>query len=203
MPFALPVQQHQGTTRTSFDSFAHSLPGKMVLTLSASIAVAVAAHFSVRIPFTPVPFTLADFAVLMVGLLLGPRLAFAALALYLAEGAAGFPVFAPGGLGGVAQLLGPTGGYLMAYPFAAGLAGFLSRSLGRFAPLGANLLATTSASLLIMVAGAAWLGFEIHVAGKALFTLAVTPFLPGQVIKVVSAAGIATALRRRRSSQAS
>lgn len=200
MPLALPAQEHEVLTRTSFDSFARSIPGKVILTITASLAVAAAAHLSVHVPFTPVPFTLADFAVLMVGMLLGPRLAFAALALYLAEGAAGLPVFAPGGLGGVAQLLGPTGGYLLAYPFAAGLASLLSRSLGRFAPFAANLLATTAASVLIMVAGASWLGIEAHLAGRTLLTLAVVPFLPGQVIKVVAAAGIATTLRRWRSS---
>src|ERR1700757_2018823 len=68
------------------------------------------------LPLTPVPLTVQNLGVLLVGLLLGSRRGFAALALYLAEGAMGLPVFNPTGPGGVAQMLGPTGGYLMAYP---------------------------------------------------------------------------------------
>src|SRR4029450_1278610 len=77
------------------------------------------------LPGNPVPLTLQNFGVLVVGLVLGPRRAFAAMVVYLAEGAAGLPVFNPTGPGGVAQLLGPTGGYLMSYPFVAAVAGFL------------------------------------------------------------------------------
>ena len=68
---------------------------------------------------------------MLVGLLLGPRRAFAAMVVYLAEGASGLPVFNPAGLGGIAQLFGPTGGYLMAYPLVASLAGFLFERGGK------------------------------------------------------------------------
>lgn len=87
--------------------------------IGASLFVAICARVTVPLPFTPVPLTLQNFGVLLVGLMLGSRRGFAALLLYLAEGAAGLPVFSIGGLGGVAQLLGPTGGYLFAYPLAA------------------------------------------------------------------------------------
>src|SRR5437879_11460869 len=93
------------------------------LVVGASLFVALCAKVTVPLPFTPVPLTLQNFGVLVVGLVLGPRRAFAALALYLAEGAAGLPVFNPAGPGGIAQLFGATGGYLLAYPFVAGLAG--------------------------------------------------------------------------------
>src|SRR5258706_14531500 len=82
----------------------------VALVASASLFVALCARITVPLPFTPIPLTLQNFAVLLVGLTLGPRRGFAALALYLAEGAAGMPVFNPLGLGGIAQLLGPTGG---------------------------------------------------------------------------------------------
>src|SRR6266403_3694392 len=95
------------------------------IVVSASLFVALCARVTVPLPFTPVPLTLQNFGVLVVGLVLGPRRAFAALVLYLAEGAAGLPVFNPTGPGGIAQLMGPTGGYLLAYPLVAGLAGFL------------------------------------------------------------------------------
>jgi hypothetical protein len=74
---------------------------------------------------SPVPLTVQNFGVLLVGLLLGSRRGFAALALYLAEGAMGMPVFSPLGPGGIAHLLGPTGGFLLAYPLVAWVAGYV------------------------------------------------------------------------------
>src|SRR6476661_7378323 len=90
-----------------------------VIVISASLFVALCARVTLPLPFTPVPLTLQNFGVLLAGLALGSRRGFAALALYLAEGAFGMPVFNPLGLGGMAQLLGPTGGYLLAYPLVA------------------------------------------------------------------------------------
>src|SRR5574341_1634880 len=84
-----------------------ALPYQVMLVVSGSLLVALAARISLPLPFTPVPLTLSNFAVLLVGLLLGRRVGFAALVLYLAEGAAGLPVFSPVGPGGLAQLLGP------------------------------------------------------------------------------------------------
>ena len=78
--------------------------------IAGSLLVAICAHVSVPLLFTPVPLTLQTFAVLLLGLTLGPATAFAALALYLVQGAAGLPVFSPHGPGGILQLMGPTGG---------------------------------------------------------------------------------------------
>src|SRR2546423_2722842 len=85
---------------------------QVTLVVGASLFVALCARVTLPLPFTPVPLTLQNFGVLLVGLTLGSRRGFAALALYLVEGAVGMPVFNPAGLGGVAQLFGPTGGYL-------------------------------------------------------------------------------------------
>src|SRR5215831_11634934 len=85
------------------------------IVIGASLFVALCARITLPLPFTPVPLTLQNFGVLLVGLTLGSRRGFAALALYLAEGAVGLPVFNPAGLGGIAQMLGPTGGFLLAY----------------------------------------------------------------------------------------
>src|SRR5580693_6400053 len=98
---------------------------QVALVVGASLFVALCARVTLPLPFTPVPLTLQNFGVLLVGLLLGSRRGFAALALYLAEGAMGMPVFSPTGPGGIAQLLGPTGGFLLAYPLVAWLAGFI------------------------------------------------------------------------------
>src|SRR5881275_3180142 len=88
------------------NTHAASAVRQVVLVVSASVLVAICAHISVPLPFTPVPLTLQNLAVLLVGLALGPRLGAAALFLYLLEGAAGLPVFNPFGPGGIAQLLG-------------------------------------------------------------------------------------------------
>ncbi len=161
----------------------------LAIAVTASGFVALCAHASIPLLFTPVPLSLAPFAVLLVGLVLGPRLAFASLSLYLLEGAAGLPVFSPQGLGGVTQLLGPTGGYLLSYPFAATLAGYLYRRGAGTIPRG--LIAAGSASVLILIAGASWLKLLTHMDVQLILAQAVVPFLPGDVLKVCAAAGLA------------
>jgi biotin transport system substrate-specific component len=153
--------------------------------------IALCAHIFVPLFFTPVPLTLEPFAVLVLGLLMGPRLGFATLALYLAEGAAGLPVFSPHGVGGVAQLLGSTGGYLLSYPFAAALMGALWKRLPK--SYTSALVSAAAGNVLILAAGATWLGIYLHQSMTATLSMAVVPFLPGDALKVVTAAGIAVA----------
>src|SRR5215472_1805077 len=99
---------------------------QVALVVGASVLVALCARITIPLlPLTPVPLTVQNLGVLLVGLLLGSRRGFAALALYLLEGAVGLPVFNPTGPGGLAQLLGPTGGFLMVYPLVAFLAGYI------------------------------------------------------------------------------
>src|ERR1700682_6043742 len=96
------------------------------MVFSASLLVALCSRVTVPLPFTPVPLTLQNFGVLTVGLLLGSRRGFVTLTLYLVEGAFGLPVFSPAILGsGITHLLGPTGGFLMAYPLVAFVAGWI------------------------------------------------------------------------------
>ena len=90
--------------------------------LIGSLFVALCSHLALPVPFTPVPVTMQPFAVLLVGMLFGPWTGFAALLVYLCEGASGLPVFTPMGLPCIARLLVTTGGYLLSYPFAAALA---------------------------------------------------------------------------------
>jgi biotin transport system substrate-specific component len=148
--------------------------------------VALCAHIAIPLGFTPIPITMQTFAVLLLGLLFGPGPAFACLALYLMEGAVGLPVFSPHGPGGMAQLLGPSGGYLLSYPFAAALASLLyRRGQRRFlsAVAGAGL-----AGILILAAGATWLGLLSHAKLSVVFAQSVVPFLPGDAVKVLAAA---------------
>jgi len=173
------------------------------IAIGSSALVAVCAHASIPLLFTPVPLSLAPFAVLFLGLVLGPRLAFASLTLYLLEGLAGLPVFSPVGPGGAAQLFGLTGGYLLSYPFAAALAGFLYRAAPRTFTRG--MVAAGTASLLILLCGAWWLKLHTHADFRLILVQAIDPFLPGDILKVVAAAaaatGVGTFQRRKRADE--
>jgi biotin transport system substrate-specific component len=167
-----------------------ALPYQVALVISGSLVVALAARVTLPLPFTPVPLTLSNFAVLLVGLLLGRRAGFAALMLYLAEGAAGLPVFSPVGLGGIAQMVGPTGGYLMAYPVVAYLAGWLAeRNRSSFAR---NALAATLAEVFLFVSGVSWLMLIFHAPLEQAVQFGLYPFFFAEVMKVLLAAGIAS-----------
>src|SRR5437763_16895997 len=96
---------------------------QVALVVGGSLFVALCARITIPIPGTPVPLTVQNFGVLLVGLMLGSRRGFAALALYLAEGAVGMPVFSPGGAGGIAQIFGGSGRFLLAFPLVAFVAG--------------------------------------------------------------------------------
>jgi biotin transport system substrate-specific component len=166
---------------------------QVAVVVGASVFVALCAHVTIPLPFTPVPLTVQDFGVLLVGLALGSNRGFAALVLYLAEGAIGFPVFSPTGRGGIAQILGPTGGYLMIYPLVAALAGFIfergARSFAR-AAIGGFL-----AEILLFAGGLTWLYFLTHSLAKAAY-LGLYWFVAASVIKVMCAAAIAVRWRR-------
>jgi biotin transport system substrate-specific component len=151
----------------------------------ATALVAICAHIAMPVGFTPIPITMQTFAVLLLGLLFSPGAAFACLALYLVEGAFGLPVFSPHGPGGIAQLLGPSGGYLLSYPFAAALASLLyHRGRRRFVDA---IAAAGLASVLILAAGASWLGLLGHLRFSVIFAQSIAPFLFGDAVKVVAA----------------
>jgi biotin transport system substrate-specific component len=139
-------------------------------------------------PLTPVPLTVQNLGVLLVGLLLGSRRGFAALTLYLAEGAVGLPVFNPTGVGGIAQLLGRTGGFLMVYPFVAFLAGYILESGTR-----SFVRAATGAivgEMLLFAGGLSWLYVYTHSLARAAY-FGLYWFLAAEVMKVMFAAAIA------------
>ncbi|HEY8671315.1 MAG TPA: biotin transporter BioY [Terriglobales bacterium] len=160
---------------------------QIALIVGASLFVAICARFFLPIPGTPVPLTLQNFAVLLVGLSLGSRRGFLALALYLAEGAAGLPVFSPFGAAGILRLVGPTGGYLIAYPFVAGLAGYIYQR-GKQTFLSAA-VAGIAGELLLFACGISWLFILTHSLARAL-SLGLYWFIFAEVIKVMLAAGI-------------
>lgn len=171
---------------------------QVALVVGGSLLVALCARITIPIPGTPVPLTVQNFGVLLVGLLLGSRRGFAALALYLAEGAMGMPVFSPLGPGGIAQLLGPTGGFLLAYPLVAWVAGYVMehgrKSFARAA------IAGFLGEVALFVGGLAWLAVLTHSVVQA-FRWGLYWFLFAEVIKVAIAAGIAARWDNRSAAQ--
>ena len=151
-----------------------------------ALSVAVAAQFVVPVPLSPVPMTLQPLAVLVVGGLLGTTGGVSALVLYLALGALGLPVFAAGG-SGLPHLIGPTGGYLLAFPVAAGITGALVRR----APSSVLrvLLACALGMVVIHVGGVAHLALLGGDPSLA-FRLGFIPFLTGDLLKVGLAAAV-------------
>lgn len=152
--------------------------------------VALAAQVAVPVPLSPVPMTLQPLAVLAVGGLLGAAGGVAALVTYLALGMLGLPVFA-GGSSGILHLVGPTGGYLLAFPVAAGAVGVL---VGRSGSILRVLLACALGMVLIHAGGVAQLallGGDPSIA----FRVGFVPFLTGDLLKVGLAAGAILRLR--------
>jgi len=165
---------------------ARTATGRRIIEISiGALLVAVAAQVAVPVPFTPVPMTLQPLAVLVVGGLLGAAGGLAALTTYLALGLLGLPVFA-GGSSGAVHLIGPTGGYLLAFPVAAAVTGALA---GRTAGVFRTLLACALAMAVIHAGGVAQLAL-LGGNPAAAFRMGFIPFFTGDLLKV----GLATAL---------
>ncbi len=156
---------------------------KRVLRISAFIAfTSLGAQLAVRLPFTPVPVTMQTLFVVLAGIALGPRDGFYAIASYVALGIAGVPVFAEFSFG-PAVLLGPTGGYLAAFPAAALLAGAVSSRKASCLP--AVFVSALCGLALILAAGALHLSLITGARFSTVLSLGVAPFLPGEILKAV------------------
>jgi biotin transport system substrate-specific component len=157
-----------------------------------TVLTIVAAQISIPLPFTPVPFTLQPMLVLLGAAALGSRLGASSQVLYLALGIAGMPVFAASPVlpQGLARLLGPTGGYLMSYPVAAFVTGYLAeRGLDR--RYLTSVLAMGAGLAIVFLSGVLWLAFGAPHTG--LFTAiasGLVPFLPADILKLFLAATV-------------
>jgi biotin transport system substrate-specific component len=186
------------------DSVGFTRGVQAVSVLFITTLTAAAAQISVPLPFTTVPFTLQPMVVLLGGLALGSRLGAASQILYLAAGIAGLPVFAasatlpPGAL----RLLGPTGGYLMAYPMAAFVAGYLAER-GFDRRYITSVLAMFAGLLIIFACGVTWLGLFARAAAgngpvgmQSALATGLYPFIVPDLIKLAIAAGLVPMLWR-------
>lgn len=177
------------------------LPGVNPLVRGALLALLGSALLwasaKVQVPFWPVPMTMQSMVVVLIGAWYGPRLGAATVLLYLAEGAAGLPVFAgtpEKGLG-IAYMLGTTGGFLAGFVAAAFAAGLVYRALGA-RPIVAMLVAGVVGHVVLFVPGWAWLA--TFVGAEKAFALGVAPFLVGSLAKIGLAGALAPLAARAR-----
>lgn len=158
----------------------------LLCVIGGSLFLAIMSQFAFRLWFTPVPITMQTFCVLLLGGLLGSKRGALSVIAYLGQGVLGLPVFFGGG-SGLIVLFGPRGGYLFAFVVAAFLIGYLLergwRQSYKF-----TLVAMVLGSTLILGVGAAWLSFFVGL--KISLMLGVYPFLVGDTIKTVVAAGL-------------
>ena len=158
----------------------------VALILAGALLIYLTARISIPVPGSPVPVTGQTFGVLLVGGALGFRRGLAAVALYVLLGLVGLPFYAEG-KGGLQVILGASGGYLIGFILAGSL-------VGRLAELGwdRNLLGAVGAMVigntLIYVVGLPWLAFVTHSDAAKTIQLGLTPFILGDVLKLVLAA---------------
>jgi biotin transport system substrate-specific component len=178
---------------------AHPIARDGLLVVAGTLLMAILARISLPLPFTPVPVTGQTLGVILIGALYGPRLGLLTLLAYLAEGLLGLPVFSLGSsawsasrIPGLPVILGPTAGYLLAFPLAAWVVGRLAYR-GWDRGVVTAIPAMLVGELIILALGFSWLvAATVVLTGSAnlgtLFVAAVLPFLPGTALKITLAA---------------
>ena len=173
---SIPVSHHPVESASSATTGTR-LGRRVVAIAAAAILTAVAARIAVPLPGIPVPFTLQPVAVLLSGVLLGAAGGMSSQLLYLAAGMIGLPVFAAGG--GLPYLLGPTGGYLLAFPIAAWIAG---AAASRWRGVGGIVLGALLGLVVIHAGGLSWLA---ALSGREAATaVGLAPFFVGDLLKI-------------------
>src|SRR5215213_264988 len=189
-------QQTRAAQAPTLERRTHLNIAMMTRTALMAAVTAVAAQITIPLPFSPVPFTMQVLAVILSGLLLGPRYGALAQAIYVLIGAVGVPVFAAF-TGGLGIVLGPTGGYLISYPLAAavaGLAAYAARNAPRRQALVRSIAAGTGALAVIYAIGTTWLAVQSGLPLSVALAQGVVPFGPLDLVKVaLSALGAAAA----------
>lgn len=175
------------------DSRALRAAERIGAVLFVTVLTAIAAQVSIPLPFTPVPFTFQPMVVLVGAAALGSRLGMSSQIVYLALGIAGLPMFAasPTLPQGAARLLGPTGGYLMAYPLAAFVAGWLAER-GFDRRYLTAVVAMICGLAVVFAGGLSWLAFFTRpaVGVAAAVRVGFTPFIAADLLKLLAAAAV-------------
>jgi biotin transport system substrate-specific component len=163
---------------------------KVALVVGGSLLIAGLAQITVKLPFTPVPFSGQTLGVLLVGGALGAALGAASVLLYMAEGAVGLPFFAEGEKGldhlGFASA---TGGYLWAFLIAAFVVGWLAKR-GWDRGIGSSIGAMLLGEVIIFTIGVTWLAAAVDVPSTTALELGLYPFIPGDTLKLYLAAAL-------------
>jgi len=163
-----------------------------MMVFASLLAALMAAGAYLAVPLGPVPIVMQNMFVFLAGLLLGGRWGLASVAVYLLTGACGLPVFA-GGLGGIARIVGPTGGYLIGYLPAVFIVGYLA---GRgTARIGYDVAAMICGTAVLYACGLTWLKILSGMTWTQTLTVGMYPFLIGDAVKIAAAALLAKALR--------
>ncbi len=184
------------TERNSVELVDADVVGLFARAALLAALMGAASYVSIPLPFSPVPVTLQVLVVYLAGLYLGPLWGGASVGLFLAAGAVGAPVFAEG-KAGVGVLVGYTGGYLLGYLLGAVLVGLLvHRSFDRLRDPAETSLPVLVGSLvaalaLIYALGVVWFAHVQQVELAAAIGVAIVPFIPGDILKIVTTIAIA------------
>lgn len=171
----------------------HTIQLRMMVFASLMTAlIAIGGYLSFPIPLIPVPIVLADFFVMLAGLLLGAAWGSASVGLFLFLGALGMPVFA-GGASGVAVFFGPTGGYLIGYLLSAFVIGLVSGK-GKASSV-KDFIALLLGDCVLFGIGIVWLKTVLHVTWNKALAFGLLPFIPGTTIKIIVAVILVRTLR--------
>lgn len=172
------------------------IPGAVVSllgTITFTLLIALGGFVYIPLPFTPVPITMQVLFVLLAGLMLGRRFGTLSVLLYITAGVAGFPIFA-GAVGGLARIVGPTGGYLLGFLLSPYIVTLLSAKLTRgfFA-----LVVSLCAGLLVIYAcGTIHLAVVLRVPFDKALQIGIYPFIPGDILKIMLALSVVHLTRR-------
>ena len=169
-----------------------TLAERFLVLVVANLLLIACAQVRILLPFTPVPITGQTLGVLLAGALLGSRYGAAVVAAYVAQGLIGLPVFA-GWKGGIAALLGPTGGYILGFIPAAFLVGWLLER-GWHKKLSITFAAFLIGNATIYAFGLPWLTF--FVGWQQVLQMGLLPFLPGDLLKLIVAVSVTRSLSR-------
>ncbi len=169
---------------------------KIVFTALFAALIAVCGFISIPIPGTPIPIVLQNMLTVLTGLMLGPVWGTLSTALFLVAGTLGLPIFA-GGTGGIAKLMGPTGGFLYGYALATLISGMIAQRpvYGKKTPLLRLILATVCSFVIMYIPGVIHFMRVMDKTFSQTMTLCVIPYIPGDVVKMVLAILLAAKLR--------